>query len=38
MKITRICFICAMTGYIKAGPMAGLPCPNNAKHYGEEEE
>jgi len=27
-----------MTGYIKAGPMAGLPCPNNAKHYGEEEE
>ena len=34
----RICFICRMTGFIQAGPMAGLPCPNNRKHYGEEEE
>ena len=34
----RICFICRNTGYIQAGLFAGLPCPQNRKHYGEEEE
>jgi hypothetical protein len=27
-----------MTGYIQAGPMRGLVCPNAAKHAGYEEE